>query len=154
MAPENKHAVFVLSMWLWLNIVLFSKLLVFFDIGRETRVCTARISIFVVMFRKVWILGISQSVCVTGWWKEYVSCSHASCLRPGSHKLQHSNYCSTKSYYEIFSTTTLDYWKNYHGSFGVTHAQYEQRGLLWFHFGGADSIVNNNDIGLSEHLSW
>ena len=37
--------------------------------------------------------------------------------------------------------------------FGFTHAQYELRGLLWFRFGGADSIVNNNDIGLSEHLS-
>ena len=76
-------------------------------------------------------------------------------LRPGSHELRHSNYCSnSKSYYEIFSTTTLDYWKNYHDSFGVTHAQYELRGLLWFRFGGADSIVNNDDTGLSEHLSW
>ena len=76
------------------------------------------------------------------------------CLRPGSHELRHSNYCSnSKSYYEIFSTTTLDYWKNYHESFGVTHAQYELRGLFWFRFGGADSIVNNDDIGLWEHLS-
>ena len=32
--------------------------------------------------------------------------------RPGSHELRHSIYCSnSKSYYEIFSTTTLDYWK-------------------------------------------
>ena len=75
-------------------------------------------------------------------------------LKPGSHELRHSNYCSnSKSYYEIFSTTTLDYWKNYHDSFGVTHAQYELRGLLWFRFGGADSIENDDDIGLSEHLS-
>ena len=75
-------------------------------------------------------------------------------VRPGSHELRHSIYCSnSKSYYEIFSTTTLDYWKNYHDSFGVTHAQYELRGLLWFRFGGADSIENNDDIGLSEHLS-
>ena len=66
----------------------------------------------------------------------------------GSHELRHSIYCSnSKSYYEIFSTTTLDYWKNYHDSFGVTHAQYELRGLLWFRFGGADSIENNDDIG-------
>ena len=43
--------------------------------------------------------------------------------------------------------------KKYHDSFGVTHAQYELRGLLWFRFGGADSIENNDDIGLSEHLS-
>ena len=49
---------------------------------------------------------------------------------------------------------TLDYWKNYHDSFGVTHAQYELRGLLWFRLGGADSIENEDDIGLSEHLSW
>ena len=75
-------------------------------------------------------------------------------VRPGSHELRHSNYCSnSKSYYEIFSTTTLDYWKNYHDSFGVTHAQYELRGLLWFRLGGADSIENDDDIGLSEHLS-
>ena len=46
-------------------------------------------------------------------------------LRPGSHELRHSNYCSnSKSYYEIFSTT-LDFCKNYHDSFGVTHAQFE-----------------------------
>ena len=38
-------------------------------------------------------------------------------------------------------------------SFGVTHAQYELRGYYVFHFGGANLIVNNNDIGLSEHLS-
>ena len=55
--------------------------------------------------------------------------------------------------YEIFSTTTLDYWENYHDSFRVTHAQYELRGLLWFRFSGADSIENDDDIGLSEHLS-
>ena len=48
-----------------------------------------------------------------------------SAIRPGSHELRHSNYCSnSKSYYEIFSTTTLDYWKNYHDSFGVAHAPY------------------------------
>ena len=76
-------------------------------------------------------------------------------LRPGSHELRHSNYCSNfESYYETFSTTTLVYWKNYHDSVGVTRAQYELRGLLWFRFGGADSIVNNDDIGLLEHLSW
>ena len=39
-------------------------------------------------------------------------------------------------------------------SFGVTHAQYELRGYYVFRFIGADSIVNNNDIALSEHLSW
>ena len=43
--------------------------------------------------------------------------------------------------------------KNYHDSFGVTHAKYELQGLLWFCFGGADSIVSNDDIGLLEHLS-
>ena len=74
-------------------------------------------------------------------------------LWPGSHELRPSNYCSnSESYYEIFSTTTLDYWKNYHDSAGVTRAQYELQGLLWF--GGADSIINNDDNGLSEHLSW
>ena len=70
----------------------------------------------------------------------------------------HTNYdvqiiSNSKSYYEIFSTTNLDYWKNYHDSFEVTYAKYELRGLLWFRFGGADSIVNNNDIELLEHLS-
>ena len=49
---------------------------------------------------------------------------------------------------------TLDYWKNYYDIFGVSHAQYELRGYCVFLFGEADSIVNNNDIGLSEHLSW
>ena len=77
----------------------------------------------------------------------------ASSFGPGSHELGHSNYRgNSKSYYKIFSTTTLDYWKNCHDSFGVTQAQYELRGLLWFRFGRADSIVNDNDIGLSEHL--
>ena len=42
--------------------------------------------------------------------------------------------------------------KNCHDSFGVTQVQYELRGLLWFRFGRADSIVNDDDIGLSEHL--
>ena len=37
--------------------------------------------------------------------------------------------------------------------FGVTHAQYELQGYCVFHFGGADSIANDDDIGLYEHLS-
>ena len=53
-----------------------------------------------------------------------------------------------KVYYDIFPTATLDYWKNYYDIFGVTHAQYELQGYCLFSFGGADSIVNNNDIGL------
>ena len=61
--------------------------------------------------------------------------------------MRHSNYCSnSKSYYKIFSTTTLDYWKNYHDSFGVIRAQCELRSYCVFRFVGADSIVNNNDI--------
>ena len=40
-------------------------------------------------------------------------------LRPGSHETRYSNYCS-ESYYKIFSITTLDYFKNYLGSSGVT----------------------------------
>ena len=38
--------------------------------------------------------------------------------------------------------------KNDYDSFGVTHAQYELRGYCVFCFSGADSIVNNYDIGL------
>ena len=34
-----------------------------------------------------------------------------------------------------------------------SHMLNELRGLLWFHFSGADSIENDDDIGLSEHLS-
>ena len=66
-------------------------------------------------------------------------------LRPGSHELRHSNYCGNfKSYHEIFSTMTLDHWKNYHDSFGVTHAQYELQEDFVFCFDGADSIVKKH----------
>ena len=37
---------------------------------------------------------------------------------------------------------------------GVTHAQYELRGHCMFRFGGADSIVNNNDIGFMMIVLW
>ena len=76
-------------------------------------------------------------------------------LRPG-----HTNYniqvivVILKVTTRFFLTKTLDYWKNYHDRFGVTHAQNELLGLMWFRFGGAESIVNNDNIGLSEHLSW
>ena len=65
------------------------------------------------------------------------------------------NYCSnSKNNYESFSMTTLEYWNNYyHDSFTVTHTQYELQGHCVFRFSGAGSIVNNDDIGLSEHLS-
>ena len=46
-----------------------------------------------------------------------------------SHKLWHPNNCtSSKNYNFFFSTTTLDYWKNYYDRFGVTNTQYEQWG--------------------------
>ena len=48
----------------------------------------------------------------------------------------------------LFSTTPLDYWKNYNDIFGVTHAQYELQGYRLFCFSRADSIVNYNNIGL------
>ena len=47
---------------------------------------------------------------------------------------------------------TLDYWNNYNDSFGSHMPKYEQQGYCVFRFGGADTIVNNKDIGLSEHL--
>ena len=58
-----------------------------------------------------------------------------------------------KNYYKIFSMTTLVYWNSYYDSFGVTYAQFELRGYCVFRFSEVDSIVNNDDVGLSEHLS-
>ena len=84
-------------------------------------------------------------------------CRHVFCYVFGR---DHTNYdiqiivVILKVTTRFFQQRPWEYWENYHDtcSFGVTHAQYELRGLLWFRFGGADSIENNNNIGLSEHL--
>ena len=47
--------------------------------------------------------------------------------------------------------TTVDYWKKFYDSFGITHAHYEVRGYCVVCLGRADSIVNKGKIGLLEH---
>ena len=82
------------------------------------------------------------------------------CLSLG---LSHTNYniqiivVFLKRITIFFLTRALDYWNNYYDCFWVTqigHTTQNERDSHVFHFGGANSVVNNGDIGLLEHLLW